>query len=395
MEWTFEISFLVFLILIFIAQTISTKSNSILSMPLILGVLAIIGFQTGILQKDFIEASNMIVVGTIAYNLLVINSGTMINTKFILKDWKNALVLLVSSLILTLIVGFGLSTIIGRELSILSSGSIIGGGATCAIASYMTMRTNPSLSVFPWLIFMFQGLFAVPIIMLMLKKEAQVLLLEYRGRDMEIYQAERPNHNRGKFKDNLKLYEQIPQKYKSTAYYLGLIMLINVMNKWLHSKIGIPLNQNATALLAGFIFGQIGIIDTAPLHKADSFGLLLLGLMGLMVNTLSKNTVFTLLRFATPLLIVVSVSTIVLIVTGFLASKVLKTSPYGRIAMTLNCMVGFPVNKLIIDRSISITADEGEKGYLNSKLAPLLNIGTMLIVNTVSIIIISVMINFI
>ena len=52
---------------------------SYLLLPLIYGVIFIIGFATGNLPKDMLLSANMIAVGTIAYNVLVVHSGTMIN----------------------------------------------------------------------------------------------------------------------------------------------------------------------------------------------------------------------------------------------------------------------------------------------------------------------------
>lgn len=395
MNWSFEISFLVFLFIIFISQTIATKLGSLIPMPLILGVLSVIGFATNLLPRDFIEKSNMIIVGTIAYNLFVVNSGTMINLKLLKMHWKDSLICIVSSLAIFIVVGIGLSGVIGRELAILSSGSVIGGGATCAIASFMVMGIKPELAVYPWLIFMFQGIFAVPIITFALKKEAKISLESFRKQHVDVSVRNESAFGNSDLKQGLTLSQKIQPRYKTTAYYLVLIMGINVLNKYIHLKFNIGINSNATALIAGFVFSQIGLIDVAALHKSDSFGLLLLGLMGLMVNTLSKNSIGNIIRLLKPMMIMFIVSVAVLILIAIILSKLYKLSPYGRIAMNLNCLMGFPVNQLLIEKSLIIGETKEEKEYLNMKLSPLLNIATMLISNTISIIIAAITINYI
>jgi len=395
MNWSFEISFLVFLFIIFISQTISTKLGSLIPMPLILGVISIIGFATNLLPRDFIEKSNMIVVGTIAYNLFVVNSGTMINLKFLKTHWKDSVICLISSFSIFIVVGIGLRAIIGKELALLSSGSVIGGGATCAIASFVVMGTKPELAVYPWLIFMFQGVFAVPIINWSLKNEAKISLGNFRKQNNNVSIESQCAISDSDANQDKTLCQKIQPRYKTTAYYFVMIMGINVLNKYIHLKFNIGINSNATALIAGFVFSQIGLIDVAPLHKSDSFGLLLLGLMGLMVNTLSKNPIGNIIRLIRPLMIMFVVSVVVLIIIAIVLSKLYKLSPYGRIAMNLNSLMGFPVNQLLIKKALIIGETKEEKEYLKMKLSPLLNIPTMLIVNTISIIITAITIKFI
>ena len=394
MIWSFEISFFVFLIIVFLSQGIATRLRSLIPMPLILGILSILGFWAGVIPRDFIEKSHMIIVGTIAYNLLVINGGTMVNIGFIKRYWQNSIICVVSALVIWIGIGLGMQGIIGRDIALLSSGSLMGGGATCAIASYMVMGSRPEIAVYPWLIFMFQGLFAIPIISWALKKEAMVLLKNFSvGNPSKM--ASGPNFKGEILNNKTKICDRMPTDYKTTAYYLGLIMLINLINKWIHIKLNLGINPNATALLAGFFISQIGLIDVGPLHKADSFGLLLLGLMGLMVNTLARNPIGNIIRLLKPMLLAFVVSIIILLILSFVFSKLYKLSIYGVIAMNLNCLVGFPVNQLLVKNAAAVTEGDEERTYIVGKLMPLLNIGTVLIVNTISIIIISITVNFI
>lgn len=393
MSWSLEISLLFFLIIIFLSQAIASRLSSYIPMPLILGIICITGFATGWVPKDIIEKSNMIAVGTIAYNMFVVNSGTMIDLKFIKRYKRESVICIVSSIIIFFVVGIGMRRVIGKELALLSSGSVIGGGATCAIASYVALGIKPEIAVYPWLIFMFQGLFAVPIIAWALNKEASACLKSFRELSECALTKTAPSNTLNAEKQ--KLCEKVQPRFKTTAYYLSAIMTINVLNKYIHSKFNIGINQNATALLAGFLFNHLGLIDAGPLHKSDSFGLLLLGLMGLMVNTLSKNPLGNILRLMVPMIIMFLVSIVLLVATALVFSRVHKTNPYGNIAMTVNCVMGFPVNKLLVDNAAAAGKTKEEKEYIVIKLSPLVNIGTMLVVNTISVIITAIAVNFI
>ena len=73
---------------------------SYLLLPLIYGVIFIIGFATGNLPKDMLLSANMIAVGTIAYNVLVVHSGTMINFRMLRAKKKETLLSLISLAVL-------------------------------------------------------------------------------------------------------------------------------------------------------------------------------------------------------------------------------------------------------------------------------------------------------
>lgn len=401
--WAFDKSFLVFLIIAFVSLTIAVKVKSILPMPLIYGLIFAAGFGTGILPTDMLLSANMIAVGTIAFNVLVIHSGTMINLPLIKTKKKETAICIIASIVMVLVVGFGLSPILGKGLAFLAPGSVIGGGASCAIASRWVLDKNPQISVFPWLIFMFQGLFSVPVVTWALKKEGKCLLEKFRA---DRCNGDTKNHQPSDIPLNMKapnngqpnrkktFCERIPSKYKNPAYYLGIIMLVTVVNNLLQNTLlaGLQINPNVTALLLGFLLGGIGLMDRAPLFKSDSYGLLLLGLMGLMANTISKCPWQGLVAFLPALLLVFVVSTAVLVLCGILGAKYFHFSPYRGIALTMNCMMGFPVNDMLTNNAAASGETEEEKAYLKSQISPILSLGTMLISNAVSVLIVSLMV---
>lgn len=421
--WAFDRSFLVFLFIAFVSLTIATKLKSMIPMPLIYGILFAIGFGTGILPTDMLLSANMIAVGTIAFNVLVIHSGTMINFKMLMAKKKESVLCVIASLVLVVIVGFGLTPILGRGLAFLAPGSVIGGGASCAIASRWVLDKNPAISVFPWLIFMFQGLFSVPVVTWALKQEGKALSKEFKeraalgntgGTDGNLQGGSvsgtqaignrsaaggsgAPQNINAVKNGKIAFCERIPAKYKNTAYYLGIIMVVTVLNNLLDGTIlsGLNINPNITALLFGFILGSLGFMDKAPLFKADSYGLLLLGLMGLMANTIARCPWQGLLAFIPPLLIVFAVSTAVLILCGIIGAKVCGFRAERGIALTMNCMMGFPVNDMLTNNAAAIGESEAEKGYIKSQIGPVLGIGTMLISNAVSVLIVSIMVIFV
>ncbi len=384
-SWSFEISFLIFLFIVFISQAISTITKGKLPMPLTFGLIFIVGFAMGILPKDMILSSNMIAVGTIAFNVLVIHSGTMLKIGFVAKN-KNRALLCICMTALATIAAFLLSPIIGRDLALLSPGAVVGGGASCAIGSRWVLDVNPSISVFPWLIFMAQGLFSAPILSWALKKEADLTLANLP----ENLTPPRP------FSREMPI-DKIPNSFKTTAYYLLTIMLVAVFNKFLHATIlsSFDINLNITGLLFGIILGNIGFMDTAPLQKADSFGLLLLGLMGLMANTMANTPIYAITALLLPLAIVMIVSVAVLFFGSVFLSKKLGLSKYEGIILSINSITGFAMNEMLIQHATKHIEDEHKKIFVKAKLGPIMGMPTGLISNGLSIVLIGVLVSLI
>ena len=115
--WAFDRSFLVFLLIAFVSIALAEKVRSLIPMPLIYGVLFAAGFALKILPTDMLLSANMIAVGTIAFNVLVIHSGTMINLKMLAARKQETILCVVSSLVLVIGVGIGLMPFLGRGLA--------------------------------------------------------------------------------------------------------------------------------------------------------------------------------------------------------------------------------------------------------------------------------------
>lgn len=397
MPWNFETCFLAFLAITFLAQTIAQKLKSMLPMPLLLGVFCAAGFYSGFFPKDMMLLANMIAVGTIAFNVLVVHAGTTIDVGLIRRHLHDMLAAVLPALALIPVSLLVLPPLFGRDIALLAPGAAVGGGAACAIASRWVLDKNPAVSVFPWMLFMFQGVFCIPIIRVALKKESARLLHALRSGEITVPvdTAQAPAAGAAPAPARIKLVERIPATYKTTAYYLGTVMAVSVLNKFLLGLLpeGIVINLNITALLLGFLFGRFGLLDKGPLNSSDAYGLLLLGLMGLFANTIANSTLEGLLRLLPAVLGTLALSTIVLAGGGLLAARVWKISPWRALVLSMNSMMGFPVNKALLAEASMQGHTPAEKGFLAAQLGPALGIGTMLVSNAISILVSSILVN--
>lgn len=393
--WSFAQSFLAFLAIVFVSESLATRLRSLIPMPLFFGLFFAGGFALGWLPQDLLLASNMVTVGTIAFNVLVIHSGTMVDLPMLRIKKREALLAVGSALVMTAALLLVLPPLIGRNLALLAPGAVVGGGASCAIGSRWVSGVRPEISFFPWMIFMFQGLFSVPVVTWALKKETARLVEELSAQPP----AAPPAGGKpaaGPMAPAFGPVARIPQAYKTPAYYLGLIMVVAVINYALQGTVlaGLNINVNITALLLGILVGNLGLVDRAPLFKCDSYGLLILSLMGLMANNLANTPTETLLTLVLPVLIALAVGSAVLIGCGVGFARLLKLSPYAGVILTMNSVMGFPVNRMLVSQAVA-AAPERLRGALTDRLMPLLSLGTMLVSNAVSIFIISILVSFV
>lgn len=375
MEWSFELSLLFFLILSAASHITMIKSRWILSLPFVFGVLFILAYEFAFIPRDFISRTKLLDIGVIAYNVLIIHAGTMFSFKALWKMKKALLIILIGYGLITLTFLLLGAPLFGNPMSLIAIAAIPGGGATCAIASFTLLKNHPQLSFFPWLLFMFQGFFSIPLFSILVKKEKSLLKSPEPTKTMEV---------------NIPISKG--SRYKGTAYYLGILMLFSFLNKFLFSgfmeSTGIALTL--TALFFGIIIGELGLVDRGPLQKADCFGLLMLGLMSLMAETLAHVSLSSIIGMLVPVLVLFTIATSALILTGLLLSRPLGYSPTRAMAIALGAITATPANAVIIKGIFG--ASEGKD---SAQLIDETNIGSMYGINIFSVAIISILAAFI
>jgi hypothetical protein len=380
MEWTFELSLLVFLALAALSQTVMMKSRGLLSLPLVFGLLFMAGYGFNILPRDFIARTRLLDIGVIAYHVLIIHAGTLFNRKILARNKKALLIVLagfcvVSGVLLTL----G-SALFGRPLAFMAAAALPGGGATCAIASFTAMKNHPELSFFPWLLFMFQGIFGIPLFGFFISK-TMVRGEIPPGPGKEKNTRETPHRNQ-------------PGGLKGTAYYLGILMFFSVINKLVFSEILGPTGIALTlpALLMGIILGETGLVERGPLHRADCFGLLMLGLMSLMAETLAHVPFSAILAMAVPVLLFFILATGLLILTGMILSRPLGVPVFRAMAIAMSMLTASPANAVIINAVYGSRGGSGtaEPGGLIEET----DLGSIYVINIFSVALISILAAF-
>lgn len=403
MNWTFETSLMTFLVVVALSQIISIKSKHRISIQFALGLIFVAGYAVGFFPKDMIEMSKMKDVGFIAFNVLIIHSGTMLDIDS-LKQSKNVVALSVcASVFMLLMVGVGLQPIIGKEAAILSAAPVIGGGATSAIASVSVMTLYPYLTALPWILFMIQGFFCIPALRHALKEETELILVKSRSETSSLAMSTENQSDIGSDGSRSKGLckpaqpQRIDQKYKHTAYYLGTLMVVSVLNQMMMTLVpeSIKIHPALTALLLGGLLGHIGILDRSPLSSSDSFGFLMLGLMSLMCHTLAFTPLHAFLQLLIPAILVFLVGTMSLWIAGkWMAPYFGFSKSKGRI-VAMSSMAGLPLAPILVEETAARYAgNEAEKAKIRRELTPAVVTSGLWVTNAFSILLVSVIMVF-
>jgi hypothetical protein len=363
-SWSFEASLAAFLGLAFAAHSLSTLTRSKLSLQFWLGALCFAGFASSILPADLIERSRMREVGVIAFNVLVVHSGTMIDLGEIGRRWKAALLCLALVLPAAAVLGIGLGPILGRELAAVSPGPTLGGGAAAAIASNALSLSRPELAAYPWIIFMLQCLFGLPLFSWALRMALR--------RDGARAASEAPMGPTSAAAAPGAARALLPERYRTTAYHLGSLMLVALFNKWLYSAFlsWTRVGPVVTALVLGIALRAAGILERDPLGKSDSFGLLMLGLMALMAQAFAKAGPASLLSLVPAALLALALASLTVAAAGALAGRLLGLGAWTGLAAAAGCLVGLPLCVALVQEAATAVGDAGATQGPGSVLAP-------------------------
>ena len=325
---------LTFILVVYsIGDIISVKTKSIVSMLFTCSVIFLIGFWLGIPTTLF-ETSKLQGIGGLLITLLLVHMGTMLNFKQLKEQWKTVVIAvsaIVGIVIALLVIG---APIIGREAAIIAAPPIAGGViAGIQMADAARAIGNESYAVFATLLVVVQGFVGYPVASYCLKKEAKNVLNRVRSGELKVSKTSEVDVTVKK-----KFFKAVPSKYASENLYLAKAAVVALLATFISVKVmelvGFNLlDKNILSLLFGIIASETGFLDREVLKKANAFGFAMVALMAVIFSNLSKATPQIVLELLSTIVLSLVIASIGIIVLSFLASKVLKVSPYMAVAI--------------------------------------------------------------
>nr|WP_202115085.1 hypothetical protein [Gilliamella sp. Pas-s27] len=392
------------LIILYIGDMVSTRTKAWIPSVFVCAILFLVGYWTFFPADIVARAGIPPVVAVMFMYLLIVNMGTLLSVKELLRQWKTILISLAGIAGIVIFAFFVGYLFFDFNTTIVAIPPLVGGIVSAIImAKGATDAGLAELAVFAIIIYIMQGFIGYPLTSIMLKREGKRVLKQYHEGTWKSDVEEKSNLD--KHDDVLtdenpmpRLFAKIPAQYNSSYFIFLRIAIVGFLAYSVSEvlKPVITINAFVLCLLFGVIASSFGFLERHPLKKAGGFGLAVMGLMLFVFDTLNRATPEMLLRLVTPLVVFILAAVIGMFIFSIVVGKLLKVSTEMAFSIALTALYGFPADYIITNEVINhLTKDPKEKEVLTSHmLAPML-IGGFISVTIVSVILAGIMVSMI
>ncbi len=379
-----------------LGDIVSTKTKAFVPSVFVTAALFVIGYWT-FWPNDIVSiASWAQPAAGLAMYMLITHMGSLMNLRELAAQWKTVLIALAGLAgIMAILLTVG-RLVLGYETVVAGAPPLTGGVvAALVMQAAAEAKGMTELAVLAILVFVAQGFVGYPITAVLLKKEGQRLLAEYRSGKAQVPVGDAAAA--AAVVEKKPLIPPIPEKYNTTYLILLKLAVVSVLadrfaklvNAGLAS-IGtdVTLHPLVVCLVFGVIFTQIGFLDRNALNKANSFGWLMTVLMAFVFDGLRQASPAMLLQVAGSLVGVIGIGVIGLLIFAFIAAKILKESVPMALCIALNALYGFPPNFILTNDAVkALTDDPVEAEHLTGIMMPKMLVGGFTTVTIASVII--------
>lgn len=392
------------LLILYLGDIVSTRTKAWVPSVFVCAVLFLAGYFT-FFPKDIVARAGIPkVVAVMFMYLLVVNMGTLLSVKELLRQWKTIVISLsgiVGIIIVVVIVGY---LFFDYNTVIVAIPPLVGGIVSAIImAGGATKAGLQDLAVFAIIIYVMQGFIGYPLTSIMLKREGRRVLKQYHDGTWNTSNDPKSTLNKQDTESSdehpmPKMFAMFSASYNTTYFIFLRIAIIGFFAYYVAKVLDpiISISPFVLCLLFGVIAASCGFLERHPLKKAGGFGLAVMGLMLFIFDTLSQATPEMLVRLITPLVVFILAAVLGMFIFSLIAGKMLNVSREMAFSIALTALYGFPADYIITNEVINnLTKNEKEKEVLTRHmLAPML-IGGFISVTIVSVVLAGFMVNMI
>ncbi|MGP1495059.1 MAG: hypothetical protein ACTTIS_06825 [Streptobacillus sp.] len=384
------LALVIVLVAMSLGDIVSIKTKAWIPSVFVTALIFLFGFWW-VFPKDVISTATLgMPVAGLGMYLLVTHMGTLMNIRELMAQWRTVVISIAGILgIIILLLTVGL--IFLDKQTAIAGGPPLSGGIVAAIImkEAATALGNDKLAIIAILIYVVQGFVGYPLTSVLLRKEGDRLLKNFRDNKENINEKIVSNESERK-----TLIPSLPEKY-NTVYIILLKLafvayLADCFTKFINNTIfqNTILSPFVTCLIFGVLAAELGFVDRQALNKANSFGWMITILMAFIYEGLNKATPEMLLEVLLPLVEIIVIGVSGLLIFSFIIGKILKESPYMSLCIALNALYGFPPNFILTNEVIkSLASNKDETEYLTNKILPKMLIGGFTSVTIASVLI--------
>lgn len=392
------------LLILYLGDIVSIRTKAWVPSVFVCAVLFLAGYFT-FFPKDIVARAGIPkVVAVMFMYLLVVNMGTLLSVKELLRQWKTIVISLsgiVGIIIVVVIVGY---LFFDYNTVIVAIPPLVGGIVSAIIMAGGAAKAGlQDLAVFAIIIYVMQGFIGYPLTSIMLKREGRRVLKQYHDGTWNTSNDPKSTSNKQETESSdehpmPKMFAMFSASYNTTYFIFLRIAIIGFFAYYVAKVLDpiISISPFVLCLLFGVIAASCGFLERHPLKKAGGFGLAVMGLMLFIFDTLSQATPEMLVRLITPLVVFILAAVLGMFIFSLIAGKMLNVSREMAFSIALTALYGFPADYIITNEVINnLTKNEKEKEVLTRHmLAPML-IGGFISVTIVSVVLAGFMVNMI
>ena len=377
-------------------DVIGTASKAWIPSTFVIACLFLLGYWT-IFPKEIIAIAGLKkpLIGTLSLFLLVTHMGTTISLKELKKQWK-IIVVTLTGLVGMVVFAWVICSFFIEKSYIIAGLPSLAGGIVAAVtmqeaAASKGMEVAAVLAIAMYSI---QGFVGYPLTAIILKKEGNRLIKDYREGnpiESEVELIEKKSERK-------KIIKPTPDKYFSTAVALTKLAIIATLAMFIGQWTGgwgyFKINGIVAALIMGIVFTEIGFLEKDILKKCGCFNLIALFVMLYIFDGLKGASIEILSSAIFPMVSLIGFGVSGMGIVSIIVSRALKISPLIGIGASLTALYGFPPNFVLTNEaSNAIAKDEEEKEYLMKHMLPQMIVGGFVTVTITSVIIAGIFAN--
>lgn len=347
-------------------EIISTKSKGSISSLLIIAIILLVWFGSG-LPEDLITVTNFVPVGSVLIGIYVVAIGSMFSVSEMKRQWKIVVITFAGVAAATgLLIAVGIP-LLGRDIT-LAGAPVFAGASTAAMIMVEALTTlgKSDMSVFVILVLVMQIVVGLPVTSILLKKAARNFI---KSPDtMQLYLSP---VQQCAISDQRRKPLTLPADLNTPAATLAKLGLIAVISSFLAKLTNNVISMYIFALILGFVFAELGFLQENAMDKTKSSEFITILIIFALLSSLSQAKPALLLQLAVPLASLLVIGAVFCCLIGFVLAKIFKMDPYLAMCMCLTCMLGFPATAIVPKEVANgIGETEEEKTALDNYLTP-------------------------
>ncbi len=386
-------------VIVIIGDIVAKLTKAWIPSVFVSAVILLIGYWT-VLPHDLVKDSYLIPFGaTICVFLIITHLGTIISLPQLLAQWRTVVICLVGLAGMCLAAYFICPFFMDRILMLAGLPPLTGGIVAATMMQSAAAKAGYEVAaVFAISMYCIQGFAGYPLTAICLKKEGARLLKLYRSGESKLDAAElRAVSSVTALPDDAspgkRLPLQIPEEWNSPTVIITKLAVV----AYLATIIG-PITHISAAiwcLILGVIFCRLGFLDPNSLVKANSFQIIMFGIVMYVFDGLKDCTPDMLQGIIYPMFMLILIGLIGMAIFAFVAAKILKVSYNLAFANCLTALYGFPFDQIItMSTCDSLAQNREEYDFLMSKMFPSMIVGGFVTVTITSVFIAGIFVNF-